>query len=285
MHFLLWTKGSYQSPILTLPSVPFSKPQVSFSSNFAWPFNVIKDIPLYFFRSNFIHFAQKAPIKVHIFETIECSDQNSPNSCHFSNKKSIFLQILHHSSEIIALYFFSWNFKCFQQKEPIKVQIWWSFTWAVESLKFCTLLSSFCPNKVKFQLKSTEELSLIALKSDGNKEKLTFSFKYDTKNLVNFHPTTQKSENFTLMGFFCPKYIRFELKEYRGAIFHDIEQWCKIWTNPDLVFWKITWGIGWTFIRAFESLKNYTLMGSFCPKHIMFQLKHFRGTMCHETER
>ena len=133
MHFLLWTKGSYQSPILTLPSVPFSKPQVSVSSNFAWPFNVIKDIPLYFFRSNFIHFAQKAPIKVHIFETIECSDQNSPNSCHFSNKKSIFLQILHHSSEIIPLYFFSWNFKCFQQKEPIKVQIWWNFTWAVKS--------------------------------------------------------------------------------------------------------------------------------------------------------
>ena len=42
------------------------------------------------------------------------------------------------------------------------------------------------------------------------KEKLTFGFKYDMKNLANF-----------------PKYIRFELKEYRGVIFNDTEQWCK----------------------------------------------------------
>ena len=33
------------------------------------------------------------------------------------------------------------------------------------------------------------------------------------RNLVNFHPTTQKSENFTPMGYFCPKYMRFELKK------------------------------------------------------------------------
>ena len=32
------------------------------------------------------------------------------------------------------------------------------------------------------------------------------------RNLVKFHPTTQKSENFTSMGSFCAKYIRFELK-------------------------------------------------------------------------
>ena len=56
------------------------------------------------------------------------------------------------------------------------------------------------------------------------KEKLTCGFKYDTRNLVNFHPTLQKSENFISMGSFCPKYIRFELKNYRGVIFHDNEQ-------------------------------------------------------------
>ena len=32
------------------------------------------------------------------------------------------------------------------------------------------------------------------------KEKLTCGFKYDMSNLVNFHSTTQKSENFTSMG-------------------------------------------------------------------------------------
>ena len=66
------------------------------------------------------------------------------------------------------------------------------------------------------------------------KEKLTCGSKYDIRNLVNFHPATQKSENFTLMDYFCPKYMRFELKKYRGFIFHDTEQWCKIWKRRTL---------------------------------------------------
>ena len=58
-----------------------------------------------------------------------------------------------------------------------------------------------------FGLKSTEELPLMTLKSDAQfSEKLTCSFKYDIRNLVNFYPTTQKSENFTLTGSFCAKY-------------------------------------------------------------------------------
>ena len=62
IHFLLWMKGSHQSPN---------------------------------------------------FETFECSGKNLPNSsCHFPNRKSVFLQILHHSSvscRISPLYFFSSN--------------------------------------------------------------------------------------------------------------------------------------------------------------------------------
>ena len=190
------------------------------------------------------------------FDTFKCSGQNFPySSCHFPNHKSVFLNILHHSSvswKIIPLPFFkstlhtmhkrkqskwkfwefwvlrskftkflsflkqqisfssnfaslfsvmrhnplyliSWNFIYFQQKEPIKLQIWWNFTWEVESLKFCTLMGSFCPNHIKFQLKK-KELSLMTLKSDAKfKEKLTWGFKYDMRNLINFHPTTQKS--------------------------------------------------------------------------------------------
>ena len=97
---------------------------------------------------------------------------------------------------------------------------------------------------------------------------MTCSFKYDMKDLVNFHLTTPKSKNFTSVGYFYPKYMEFELKKYRGVIFHDTKQWCKIWINPDLVVSKMAWGIGWTFIRAFKSLKNWTLMGSFCLKHV-----------------
>ena len=61
-------------------------------------------------------------------------------------------------------------------------------------------------------------------KSDAkSKEKLTCGFKYDISNLVNFHPITQKSKDLTSMGCFCPKYMRFEIKNYRGVIFDDTE--------------------------------------------------------------
>ena len=65
----------------------------------------------------------------------------------------------------------------------------------------------------------------MTLKSDGKfKEKLTCVFKYDMRNFVNNHPALQKSKNVTSMGYFCPKYMRFVLKKYRGVIFHDTEQ-------------------------------------------------------------
>ena len=142
--------------------------------------------------------------------------------------------------------------------------------WAVKSLWIFALSHLPKPYKVSAK-KNTEELSLMTLNSDAKfKEKLTCGFKYDMRNLVNFHQILQKSENFFSMGSFCPKYIRFELKNYRGVIFHDNEQWCKMWINLDLVVSKMAWKIAWTFIRALKSLKNCTLMGSFCPKHIMF---------------
>ena len=53
----------------------------------------------------------------------------------------------------------------------------------------------------------------MTLKSDSKfKEKLTFGFKYDMEDLVNFYPATQKSAGFTSMSYLCPTYIRFELK-------------------------------------------------------------------------
>ena len=78
--------------------------------------------------------------------------------------------------------------------------------------------------------------------------------------------------------------IKVWVKKYGGVIFHEIEQWCKIWMNLDLVVSKMTWWIGWIFIKPLKSLENCTLMGLFYLKHIMFQLENFRGIMCHDTE-
>ena len=87
-------------------------------------------------------------------------------------------------------------------------------------MKFGSVVGSFCKNHINFQLKQYNDLSTMILKGDTKfKEKLTCGFKYDMPNLVNFHPTTQKSKIFTSMGYFCPKYMRFELKKYKGVIF------------------------------------------------------------------
>ena len=144
-------------------------------------------------------------MKKQVLETCKCSGQMSPNSCHFWNKRSVFLQILHQSSgswDITPLYFLA---KILYFKEPIKVQIWWNFTWAVKTLKFCTLIGSFCPNHVQFQPQSTEELSLMTLNSDPKfKEKLTFCLKNEMRYLMNFNLSSEKFENLKiciLMGF------------------------------------------------------------------------------------
>ena len=39
----------------------------------------------------------------------------------------------------------------------------------------------------------------------------------------------------TLMGSFCWKCIKYQLKKYRGVISHDTEEWCKIWRKTDLL--------------------------------------------------
>ena len=51
-----------------------------------------------------------------------------------------------------------------------------------------------------------------------------------------------------------------------------------------LLFSKMTCGIWEIFTRALLSLKMGTLMGFFCPKLKIFELKIYRGVMCHENE-
>ena len=62
-------------------------------------------------------------------------------------------------------------------------------------------------------------------------EKRIICFKND-KNLVNFHPSTQKSPKFALsLVPFVQSIIylyTFHLKKYKGVIFRDTEESCKI---------------------------------------------------------
>ena len=79
----------------------------------------------------------------------------------------------------------------------------------------------------------------MTLKPDAKfRNKLTFGFKCDMRNLMNFHQTKQKSENFTYMGSFCPKYLRFELKYTEVLDFMPLNSDTKF-EYPDLVVSKM----------------------------------------------
>ena len=65
----------------------------------------------------------------------------------------------------------------------------------------------------------------MTLKSDTKfEEKLTWRLENDLRNLVNFHQSTRKQQNWNLMGSFGPTQKISELKIYRGIICHDNEE-------------------------------------------------------------
>ena len=78
-------------------------------------------------------------------------------------------------------------------------------------------------------LKFTGKLCVITRKNDKkSEEELTCHFKIDIRNLTKFDSSKWVSKSYSLMGCFWPNYIMLELKKYRGVIFHDTRQWCKI---------------------------------------------------------
>ena len=92
------------------------------------------------------------------------------------------------------------------------------------------------------------------------------------------------SKIFVLMGSFWAKYIFFELKKYRGIIFHETEEGYKIWRGIDLSFqnWHKEFDKIWP--EHSKISKIFILMGSFWAKYIFFELTKYRGIIFHETE-
>ena len=88
----------------------------------------------------------------------------------------------------------------------------------------------------------------MTLKSEAKfKENLPCDFKYDMRNLIKFHQTTQKYEDFFLMGSFYPNYTRFAQQK-----------------TEELLSMKL----------SYIMFLNY----------IMFQLQNYREIMCHDNE-
>ena len=64
----------------------------------------------------------------------------------------------------------------------------------------------------------------------------------------------------TLIGSFCRKHVKIQMKKYRRVMFHDTEEWCKVWRKTDLWFQK-----------------RHEEFGEFSPKHSKAQKFQFDG--------
>ena len=110
--------------------------------------------------------------------------------------------------------------------------------------------------------------------------KLICCFKNDM-NLVNSDLSIQKSPKFALWYVLSinvwPKKVQQSYLSWHQRVMQNLnENW--------LLLSKMSWGIWEIFTRALGSLKIGILMGFFCPKLKMQELKIYWGVMCHENE-
>ena len=96
--------------------------------------------------------------------------------------------------------------------------IWWFAMQAVASLKICTLICYFCLYHIKFQSKKYRRiLSWLWKKIQTLKKNWLFVLKMTWGNQRNLTWAVKTLKICTLMGYFCSKYVMFELKRYRGV--------------------------------------------------------------------
>ena len=87
-----------------------------------------------------------------------------------------------------------------------------------------------------------------------------------------------------LIGLFHEKYIAFDLKKYRGVIFHDNGESCKIWRKSGLWFGKWHEEFGKFSPEHSKISKSCSLMSCFWRKYKTFELKKYRGVMFDSTQ-
>ena len=102
--------------------------------------------------------------------------------------------------------------------------------------------------------------------------------------MLNFDPSTWKSQNLHFHWFLLCKVFKVRPKKYRGIIFYDTEEWCKIWRKTDLWFGKWHEVYGKFSPEHLKVSKSFPLMGSFWAKYILLELKKHRGVIFHDTE-
>ena len=114
---------------------------------------------------------------------------------------------------------------------------------------------------------------------------IDLSFQIWHKEFDKFWPVhSEVSKISTLIGSFRAKYILFELKKYRGVMFHETQEGYKIWRGVDRSYqnWHKEFDIFWP--ENSKVSKIFALMGSFWVKYILFELKNYREIIFHDIE-
>ena len=91
------------------------------------------------------------------------------------------------------------------------------------------------------------------------KQQICFSSNFESVFSVMKNNSYVPNHSKVFNGLLLSNVLKVWARKYRGFIFH-------------------------LSLRALKSLKNGTLMGCFCPKHITLQLKNSIRIMCHDTE-
>ena len=87
------------------------------------------------------------------------------------------------------------------------------------------------------------------------------------------------SKIYTLMCSFWPKYVMFKLKKYRGVIFHDTREWCKVWRKTDSWFGILHEEFGKFSPELMKVSKLRLLLGPFIQSRKCMSLK-FIAELC-----
>ena len=114
------------------------------------------------------------------------------------------------------------------------------------------------------------------------KKKTVSWFQKRPEKFAEFSPNHSKVQKFLLNGLFLSEVYGVGAKKmYRGLIFHDTEQWYKLFINSHGLINDEELGELSLEQSKFEKL---FIHGLFFVKR-MFQPKNFRGFMWHDTER
>ena len=122
----------------------------------------------------------------------------------------------------------------------------WKMTWGIlpehtNVSKLGLIWGPFIESRKCMSLKFAGELCIMTMKNGAKCEKeLTFQqCKTNMTNLTNFRWALEILKKLHFNGLFLTKYV-FEVKKYRGIVFDDAEDWCKILRKIWLVLSKMT---------------------------------------------